>query len=119
MTPVTARLDKLSIPTYGLGQPERNPLFFEKRVYQGSSGKVYPVPFIDKVYQDEPPKPVDYVAAHLENEFVQLVMLPEIGGRIFLGQDKANADYDFFYRQEVMKPAIGWPLDGLPNSPRP
>jgi len=106
MTPVTARLDKLSIPTYGLGQPERNPLFFEKRVYQGSSGKVYPVPFIDKVYQDEPPKPVDYVAAHLENEFVQLVMLPEIGGRIFLGQDKANADYDFFYRQEVIKPAL-------------
>jgi hypothetical protein len=24
-----------------------------------------------------------------------LVMLPEIGGRIFLGQDKTNKDYDF------------------------
>jgi tetratricopeptide (TPR) repeat protein len=106
MPQVTARLETLSIPTYGLGKPERNPVFFEKRVYQGSSGKVYPVPFIDKVYQDEPPKPVDYQAAMLENEFVRLVMLPEIGGRIFLGQDKTNRDYDFFYRQDVIKPAL-------------
>lgn len=106
MNPVTARLEKLTIPTYGLGKPERNPVFFEKRVYQGSSGKVYPVPFIDKVYQDEAPKPVEYGAARLENEFVRLVMLPEIGGRIFLGQDKANCDYDFFYRQDVIKPAL-------------
>lgn len=106
MKPVTAHIEKLSIPTYGLAKPEKNPLFFEKRVYQGSCGKVYPVPFIDKVYQDEPPKPVDYAAVRLENEFVRLVMLPEIGGRIFLGQDKANRDYDFFYRQDVIKPAL-------------
>jgi tetratricopeptide (TPR) repeat protein len=106
MNPVTAKLEKRSIPTYGLGKPEKNPVFFEKRVYQGSCGKVYPVPFIDKVYQDEAPKPVDYVAARLENEFVRLVMLPEIGGRIFLGQDKANRNYDFFYRQDVIKPAL-------------
>lgn len=106
MASVTARLEKLAIPTYGLGRPERHPLFFEKRVYQGSCGKVYPVPFIDKVHQDEPPVPVDYVAARLENEYVRLVMLPEIGGRIFLGQDKTNGDYDFFYRQDVIKPAL-------------
>lgn len=42
----------------------------------------------------------------LENEFVRLVLLPEIGGRILLGQDKTNADYDFFYRQDVIKPAL-------------
>ena len=42
----------------------------------------------------------------LENEYVRLVMLPEIGGRIFLGQDKVNDDYDFFYRQDVIKPAL-------------
>ncbi len=103
---VTAKLETLDIPTYGLGAPEKNPLFFEKRVYQGSCGKVYPVPFIDKVYQDDPPQPVNYQAARLENDFVRLVMLPEIGGRIFLGQDKTNADYDFFYRQDVIKPAL-------------
>lgn len=103
---VIANREKLEIPTYGIGEPEKNPVFFEKRVYQGSSGKVYPVPFVDKVYQDEPPKPVAYDSVRLENDFVKLVMLPEIGGRIFVGQDKKNEDYDFFYRQDVIKPAL-------------
>ena len=47
-----------------------------------------------------------YQSARLENEFVRLVMLPEIGGRILIGQDKTNHDYDFFYRQDVIKPAL-------------
>jgi len=101
---VLARIEPRIIPTYPVGAPEKNPLFFEKRVYQGSSGKVYPVPFIDKV-SDEP-QPVTYQSALLENDWVRLVMLPEIGGRIFLGQDKTNHDYDFFYRQDVIKPAL-------------
>ncbi len=101
---ITARIEPRVIPTYPVGAPEKNPVFFEKRVYQGSSGKVYPVPFIDKVY--DKPVPVTYQSARLENDYVRLVMLPEIGGRIFLGQDKTNADYDFFYRQDVIKPAL-------------
>lgn len=101
---VTAKLEPITIPTYPVGAPEKNPVFFEKRVYQGSSGKVYPVPFIDKVFDE--PTDVTYQSARLENEFVRLVLLPEIGGRIFLGQDKTNNDYDFFYRQDVIKPAL-------------
>lgn len=99
-----AILEPLEIPTYPVGAPEKNPVFFEKRVYQGSNGKVYPLPFIDKVFDE--PVPVTYQSARLENEFIRLVMLPEIGGRIFLGQDKTNHDYDFFYRQDVIKPAL-------------
>ncbi len=101
---VIARLEPRVIPTYPVGKPEKNPLFFEKRVYQGSCGKVYPVPFIDKVFDEA--VPITYQSALLENEHVRLVMLPEIGGRIFLGQDKDNNDYDFFYRQDVIKPAL-------------
>lgn len=104
MTPVTAILEPLELPTYPVGTPEKNPVFFEKRVYQGSSGKLYPVPFIDKVYDEA--EPVSYASARLENEFIRLVMLPEIGGRIYSGQDKTNDDYDFFYRNEVIKPAL-------------
>lgn len=102
--PVTAALESIVIPTYPVGAPEKNPVFFEKRVYQGSNGKVYPVPFIDRVF--DTPGPVTYQSARLENEHVRLVMLPEIGGRIFIGQDKDNNDYDFFYRQDVVKPAL-------------
>lgn len=94
----------LEIPTYGLGAPEKNPMFFEKRVYQGSCGKVYPVPFIDKVHDERVPQVYDSV--RLENDYVRLVILPEIGGRIFSGQDKTNNNYDFFYRQDVIKPAL-------------
>nr|WP_319269238.1 DUF5107 domain-containing protein [uncultured Draconibacterium sp.] len=101
---VKAEIKKLMIPTYELGKSEINPVFFEKRVYQGSSGKVYPVPFIDKVYDHKVDR--NYQAATLENEFVKLVMLPEIGGRIFEAQDKTNNDYNFFYQQKVIKPAL-------------
>ncbi len=54
---VEANREPITLPTYGLGVPEKNPLFFEKRVYQGSCGKVYPVPFIDKVFDTPTPRP--------------------------------------------------------------
>jgi tetratricopeptide (TPR) repeat protein len=78
-------------------------MFLEKRVYQGSSGRVYPNQMTDRVSDDR----VDqaWQAVHLENEYVRLMILPEIGGRIHVGQDLTNG-YDFFYRQRVIKPAL-------------
>jgi len=89
--------------TYLPAAPDRNPMFLERRVYQGSSGRVYPLPFIDRIATE----PVDHnwQALHIENEFVRLMILPEIGGRIHVGYDKI-AGYDFFYRQNVIKPAL-------------
>lgn len=78
-------------------------MFLEKRVYQGSSGKVYPNPFTDRVALNKEEK--SWRAIFLENEFVQLMILPEIGGRIHAGTDKTN-QYEFFYRQHVIKPAL-------------
>ena len=43
---VKAWKEKVVIPTYEVGKPEKNPIFLEKRVYQGSSGVVYPYPQI-------------------------------------------------------------------------
>jgi tetratricopeptide (TPR) repeat protein len=78
-------------------------MFLEKRVYQGSSGKVYPLPFTDRIA--EKPAPRAWKAVHLENDFIRVMILPELGGRIHVGEDKTNG-YDFFYRQEVIKPAL-------------
>lgn len=50
--------EKVKIPTYGVGKPDKNPMFLEKRVYQGSSGKVYPHPVIDKIYDTKSDKEV-------------------------------------------------------------
>lgn len=94
---------KLSIPTYGTGKPQKAPMFFEKRVYQGSSGKVYPNAVIEKIYDDK--KMVAYDAVVIENDFIEVVVLPELGGRIYYAVDKTNG-YDFVYRNKVIKPAL-------------
>ncbi len=101
--PVRAWEEAISLPTYAAGPADPNPMFLEKRVYQGSSGKVYPNPFTDRISKERTER--SYRAIYLENEYVRLMILPEIGGRIHIGQDKTNG-YDFFYRQNVIKPAL-------------
>jgi tetratricopeptide (TPR) repeat protein len=100
---VEVRVEDLVIPTYLPAPPDKNPMFLEKRVYQGSSGKVYPLPFTDRIAE----KPVDrkWQAVWIENEFLRALVLPEIGGRIHAIQDKTNG-YDLIYNQRVIKPAL-------------
>jgi tetratricopeptide (TPR) repeat protein len=100
---VKAWEESVTMATYAPATPDRNPLFLEKRVYQGSSGRVYPLPVIDCIETE--PRPKAWKAVHLENEFLRLMILPEIGGRIHVGLDKRTG-YDFFYRQNVIKPAL-------------
>jgi len=100
---VCVRREAVTLPTYVPLPADKNPMFLEKRVYQGSSGKVYPLPFIDRIAEEK--RDVAWDAIHLENEFIYVMILPEIGGRIHVGRDKTNG-YDFFYRQDVIKPAL-------------
>src|SRR5688572_31378983 len=95
--------EKVTIPTYDTGKPDKNPMFFEKRVYQGSSGAVYPYPVIDKVYDEKENK--TYKAVFLENQYLKIMILPELGGRIQMALDKTN-DYHFVYYNTVIKPAL-------------
>ncbi|MGN0778313.1 MAG: DUF5107 domain-containing protein [Aristaeellaceae bacterium] len=104
MNPIASiRVETVMIPTYGIGQPDKNPMFLEKRVYQGSSGKVYPLPVVDKILDDKQDMP--YTAIFLENDYIQVMVLPELGGRIQRALDKTNG-YDFVYYNEVIKPAL-------------
>lgn len=89
--------------TYMPHEADRNPMFLERRVYQGSSGRVYPIAFIDRIA--ETPVERSWDAVHIENAWIRLMILPQIGGRIHVGVDKTNG-YDFFYRQNVIKPAL-------------
>ena len=94
---------EIEIDSYEPGEPDRYPLFLDRRVYQGSSGTVYPIPFVDSVAAQKAPR--RWRAIHLENRWVRLMLLPEIGGRIHIGYDKTRG-YDFFYRNNVIKPAL-------------
>lgn len=100
---VKVRENFVSYPTYEPMAPDKHPMFLDKRVYQGSNGKVYPLPVYNRIASK--PKSRKWKAIHIENEFIKIMVLPEIGGRIHIGQDKTNG-YDFFYRQNVIKPAL-------------
>ncbi len=83
---VKAWQEEVIIPTYEIGKAEKNPIFLEKRVYQGSSGVVYPYPVVEKI-EDEKQNKV-YKAVYLENEYIKVMILPELGGRVQMAYDK-------------------------------
>lgn len=95
--------EKVIIPTYEIGEAEKNPMFLEKRVYQGSSGRVYPYPTIESICDEKKDK--EYNAVMLENEYLKVMVLPQLGGRIQRAYDKTNG-YDFVYYNHVIKPAL-------------
>jgi tetratricopeptide (TPR) repeat protein len=95
--------ESVIIPTYEVGEADKNPMFLESRVYQGSSGKIYPYPTIEKIHDTREDKA--YQAVWLENEYLKVMILPELGGRIQRAFDKTN-QYDFVYYNHVIKPAL-------------
>jgi tetratricopeptide (TPR) repeat protein len=95
--------EQVIIPTYSVGEPDKNPMFFEKRVYQGSSGVVYPNPVIEKIADEKADK--EYTALFLENEYLKIMILPELGGRVQMAYDKI-AQRHFIYYNQVIKPAL-------------
>ena len=95
--------ENVVIPTYLAGDPEPNPMFYFGKASQGAQGRVYPYPLYDTLTNQKVDK--TYRMVYLENEYIRIGILPEIGGRLFEGLDKTN-NYYFFYRQHVIKPAL-------------
>jgi tetratricopeptide (TPR) repeat protein len=95
--------DSLSIPTYKVNPPDPLPIFFSPNRYQGASGVIYPYPIQDNLTHEKIIK--QYKTLYLENEYIKLCILPELGGRLFYATDKTNG-YEIFYRQHVIKPAL-------------
>lgn len=100
---VRAWEEDVVIPTYGVGEPEKNPIFLEKRVYQGSCGYVYPHPVIEKIYDNKEDKV--YKACFIENKYLKIMILPELGGRVQMAFDKVKQRH-FVYYNQVIKPAL-------------
>jgi tetratricopeptide (TPR) repeat protein len=78
-------------------------MFLENRIYQGSSGKVYPLPFTDRIAETKVER--RWTGMWIENEFLRVLVLPELGGRIHRAIDNTNG-YDLIYHQAVIKPAL-------------
>jgi tetratricopeptide (TPR) repeat protein len=120
--------EMITIPTYPSLPADPNPMFFEERGNQGASGRIYPNPITDRL-SHEGKSDQEYQAVFLENEYIQLMVLPRFGGRIHAALDKSN-QYDFIYRQHVIKPGLiglfgswisggmefNWPLHHRPST---
>lgn len=102
--PVTIQVETMSIPTYPIMEAEDMPMFNENRMHQGTKGNPYPVkPVLSVVRENCHPR--DYEVIRMENDFIRLILIPELGGRVFEAYDKVN-QYNFFYRQHCIKPAL-------------
>jgi len=113
---VKVSVDKVRIPTYAEPGREELPMFAENRVHQRSTGNPYPNKIVLKVNREEKTNK-EYTLITLENEFLEIQILPEIGGKIYAAKDKING-YDFFYKNHVVKPALigalgSWTSGGL------
>lgn len=94
---------KQVIPTHLPLAPDRCPAYLDNRVYQGMSGAVYPLPFHERIASEPSDHPWDVIT--LRNDWVELAIMPELGGRVAWGIDRTR-DYDVFYRNSVIKPAL-------------
>ena len=99
----TLKKEKKIIPTYIPRKAMDLPMFFEKKPYQGASGRLYPLPFSDSISDEK--TDVEYDVYTLENNYLSVWVLPQMGGKVLRAYDKIG-NYDFVYYNEVIKPAL-------------
>ncbi len=93
---VKAYEGKLVIPTYELKEENRNPCFEN----QYGIAYVYPYPLLDDF--STTPKPKSYRSLHVENRYLRVTVLPELGGRVYSVYDKVS-QREVFYKNSVIK----------------
>ena len=122
---VKVRTEDLTLPTYKLPPDEPLPIFQDSylpgfRRFRDARS-IYPYTLQDQFnYTSEE---VTYAAVSLENEYIKVIILPELRGRLQGAIDKRNG-WDFLYYNHVIKPGdIGvraaWLSGGIEwNHPR-
>jgi tetratricopeptide (TPR) repeat protein len=100
---VVLREETVTIPTYRLEAPNPMPRFYEGRSHQGVQRRIYPYPYDDGLTTDKQDK--TYHSIHIENEYIDLSVMPGLGGRIYYANDKTNG-YNWLYHNHVVKPSL-------------
>jgi tetratricopeptide (TPR) repeat protein len=85
----------LEIPTYLLGAEDANPPFS-----LADQRRNYPYTLLDDLTDQRETK--SYTAVYLENEYLKVIVLPELGGHLYSLYDKVNK-HEVFYRNNVVK----------------
>jgi len=87
---------EMEIPTYLTGPDDPNPPLWNLRIY--------PYPMQTDITREKTMK--RYKVVILENDFLLVMILPEVGGRILAALDKTNENFDFIYYNHVIKPGL-------------
>ncbi len=106
---VSVRVTQVTIPTYPYTRYLRSAI--------DPVVSAYPLTILDRAaYEAAQPKPASttYTLIVLENRYLRLSILPELGGRVYECIFKPTGNNEF-YRNPVIKPT-GW---GPPNPPYP
>jgi tetratricopeptide (TPR) repeat protein len=108
--PVHAWEGTITVPTYQLGPPDPNPPFALVNAHP-----VYPYPMLDDLSDQRVPK--SYRAIYLENQYLKITLLPELGGHVYSIYDKSH-HREMLYRDKVIKyglvgPRGAWIAGGM------
>lgn len=112
-TPIKVSEGDITIPTYEhVGRYLQPPLFPDSTM----TG-LYPFTTYKRAWTKDSPRPEKYHAIYVENEYLKLTYIPELGGRFFALYDKLH-HREVFYRNDVIKPTqfnprFSWPQSGI------
>jgi hypothetical protein len=90
---VTIKEEMKSLDTYGFGKPNPIPILAE-------NPKIFPY-FKFEEY-DHTSKKKDWKVVTLENDYIKVLVLPEIGGKVWGAIEKSTGE-EFLYKNEVIK----------------
>jgi len=112
-TPVKFSHGKMTVPTYTFGNSVTLAPVFQSTGIKG----LYPYTSFDRESLSAVPVPMEYESLTLENEYLKVVLLPELGGRVWSAWDKSRGRH-IFYHTEVIKPSAynqrgAWPAGNL------
>lgn len=93
--------EQVNLPTYKVQAPEKAPIFFTQKKFQGASRFTYPLALNDQISGVREQQNWQFLV--LENEYIKLGITPEIGGKLYYATDKTS-DHNFIYKNNEVKP---------------
>lgn len=91
-----------ALPTYKVEPAEKAPFFFTGENYQGARKVIYPYALNDVISNTK--ETGQWKTLTLENEYIKLGIMPEMGGKLYYATDKST-DYNFIYKNNEVKPS--------------
>jgi Domain of unknown function (DUF5107)/Tetratricopeptide repeat len=99
---VKATEENITMPTWEIGPPQVHSVYADATGHPADRG-IYPYTLNEILTNNRVDK--TYHADILENEYIKIMVLPEIGGRLHGALDKTNG-YVFLYWQKTVKPGL-------------